>query len=363
MAGSSIEGSQPDLPERRILGRGEKAMTDTAAARDTLLERFAELKERHGWTDTSMLRLAALGIATVVEDDAVDRLDRTAAALKDDASWTDPLNTPMRFVIASMVVRRELDAATVVEGVRQTNEALKSRRLRKQGAHGWLGALLLTLQSEGRCAPPHRLDRFDEIYRTWKSDHRWLTGADDYPMAAVHAAHDEPVANLTRRIEDAYRELDRLGYRPGDPLQTASHILGFLPDEGVSIAVRFDAVAAALAKPKRRLREALYDEAALLAVLPGDPQDLGRKAVALADDLRQREGGSFLGRLLSSFSPELALSIAVGLMVALNTDDELSDAADTAVVSLAASALEAQQAAAVAAVVATTAATSAATTS
>lgn len=338
-------------------------MTDTQTALERLTHRFAELKERHGFTDTTMLRLAALGLATVPDDDAVDRLDRTAAELKDAGSWAGPLSSSVRFVIAAMVLRRRLNATSLVEAVRETNAALKERKLRKSSTQGWLGALLLTLQSDGRPARPALLERFGEILAEWKADHRWLTGDDDYPMAAVHAAQDEPVASLTRRIEDAYVELDRLGFSKGDPLQLASHILGFLPEDGVGAAARFHFVAEALARPKRKLPSSQYDEAALLAVLGGDPEARVSEARDLAARLKNEDGQSFWQRLFSGFSDDLALSLAVGLMVAMaaTREDGLRDAADSSAVALAVAAMEAQQAAAVAAVVATTAATSAAT--
>ena len=92
-----------------------------------------------------------------------------------------------------------------------------------------LAALLLVLGNEGRRVGAEMIGRVGEILDRWNDDHRWLTGTDDYPMAAVHALRDEPVDEMSVRVEAIYRGLHREGLRRGNPLQLASHLLAISP--------------------------------------------------------------------------------------------------------------------------------------
>jgi len=329
-------------------------MNESAA--DRLVRRFHTLRERHRWTDSRVLRLTALGLASVPGHGVVDRLDFTVEELRKAARWTEPLTTPLRFVIAAMLVRRNLPAGPTAEAVRVTIAELKTRKLKRSATHAWIGALILVLKTGGRPGDAAVLERFAEILAAWKADHRWLTGADDYPMAAVHAGQNEPVTTLTRRIEDTYVELRKRGYAQGDALQLTSHILGLLPEDGPGAAARFCAVADALASPSKKLPSSRWDEAALLAVLPGTPENLVERARSLAEEVREGTTGSGLARVFSSLTDDLALAMGVGLVVAeaVGVSRDLETAADTATMALVQAALDAQQAATAAVIAATT---------
>ena len=58
---------------------------------------------------------------------------------------------------------------------------------------------------------------------------RWLTNANDLPVAALHASRDESVEALTADVERAYESLRTAGYWRGNSLQLVSHLLAADP--------------------------------------------------------------------------------------------------------------------------------------
>ncbi len=334
-------------------------MLDTATEEivDRYAALFAELHSRHTFTDSTMLRLAAMGLAAAdLPADAADRLEEAAAALKQEAGWGQSAAGPTRFVLAAMIVRRGLDPRDVWGAVEQTRREMKHHKLR--GGRAAIAAFLLVISAGGRPADAATLDRMRAILEAWKEDHPWLTGNDDVPMAALHAGRGEDPALVAARVESVYQALHQLGYGRGNQLQLASHLLAVGPAAGVDAAQRFHSIAGALGRQGLRVGRDRYDEAALLALTPGDPEQLAAEAAAVRERLRQAAGGG-LAAFFSGLSGDLAFSMAVGVVLARHAgevSDDLEAPADAAALGLAQAALEAQQAAAVAAIAATSAA-------
>lgn len=328
------------------------------ATTEAILDRYAALLEtlqrRHRFTDGTMLRLAAIALAVAdLPADAHDRLEAAAEELKQRGGWTDTASGPVRFVLAAMLVRRGLDAASVWPEVERTRAAMKARRL--GGARATISAFLLVLAAEGRTPDEAMFDRMRAIFDGWKADHRWLTGADDVPMAALHASRGEDPETVTERVESTYRALHDLGYGRGDQLQLASHLLTVGRTSGVDAAQRFHRITEALARQGLRIGRDRYDEAALLAVTPGDAEAVAGRALAVRERLLELRGGG-LAALFSGLTGDLAFSMAVGVVLAhhgAGGADGPDGTADAAALALAQSALEAQQAVLIASIAAT----------
>ncbi len=81
-----------------------------------------------------------------------------------------------------------------------------------------------------------------DIYRGMKEQHFFLTGAGDYPLAALLAQGEELVTESIYIIEQYYDRLQRNGFYKGDSLQFLSHILSLVnnpdPDEIVTKCIR-----------------------------------------------------------------------------------------------------------------------------
>ena len=73
--------------------------------------------------------------------------------------------------------------------------------------------------------------RMKAIIDRWEEDHRFLTGTDDYPMAAMHATRDVGVEQLGMEVEQIYQLLRKAKFSAGEQLQLVSHLLMF-SDQG-----------------------------------------------------------------------------------------------------------------------------------
>ncbi len=332
-------------------------MDDTAIRK--YAAHFEELQQRHRWTGTTFLRLAAASLATAGPGATVQLLDDVAARLEARARWTGPLRTPVRFVLAAMLVRRDLDVESVVPAVEETRAAFTDHELGCGGTYPYLAAFLLVTQSSGATPDPTVIARMAAIQDHWKQAHPWLTGRDDYPMAALHALRGEDPIELSHRLEMTYSELHDRGFSRGNQLQLATQILAVAPMDGPEAAARFAAVAAALGARGEKVGTSRYDEVALLSVVNGAPDALADEVLRVRDALQEVEGGSWLHRVLDGLSSELSLSMAVSLLLAQAPETAASDLADQAAVTLTQAALQAQQAAMVAVMAGSFAATSA----
>jgi len=317
------------------------------------LDTFERLRRQKRWgTNTSVLRFAALTLASLDLSDPHGSLESTAKTLRKGAGWFGPLNSEIRYVVAAMILRKDLPAKSVHAEVKRVRAAFREHRLPRSGVPATMAALILVLEEEGRRVPAATLDRMGRIYRRWKEDHRWITGADDLPMAAVHAVRDESVESLSTRVEVAYRRLREARFSRGNALQFASHVLALDP-RGIDEAVlRFKQIAKTLKKHRERTGTSRYDEMAILSLTSADPTSLVRTVLGSRDRLRKARPRP---------SGEIAFSLAAGMAIAADAERgaKLGDVRDLAALQQVHAILAAQQAAVIAAVAASSAAASA----
>lgn len=316
---------------------------------------FEDLRRRKRWsTDTNILRFAALTIAaSEIAVDSID-LEATAKTLLGEAGGFSPLNSPIRHAVAAILLRRGLDPVVTVRRTRETLSLFKQAKLQKGGTSPYLAALLLVLESNGAAPSPRTVERMKAVLERWKDDHWWLTGPDDYPMAAMHAARGSSVEQIALEAEVVYQALRRHRFSRGNQLQLASHLLLFSDAGPRDAAERFARMANALRSAGQRIGESQYDEVALLVLSGVAAEEAAVRAVATRDRLR-----AVKPRPQST----IAFSIACGVVLAeaAATVHDLDDARAAANLREVQSVVEAQQAAMIACMAATTAATSAAT--
>lgn len=169
---------------------------------------FDRLRARKRWTEhTVTFRFVALSLGAVGLDIDYELLNTIASDLRKRARWSSPLKSEIRYVVAAMILRRQLDPAFIHACVIETREAFKDCRIPSRGKGPTFAALLLALHSQGDSVPVDILERLAEIYRHWRKDHALLTNANDLPAAALHACRAKPVAVLTAEISQAYAQL------------------------------------------------------------------------------------------------------------------------------------------------------------
>jgi hypothetical protein len=252
--------------------------------------------------------------------------------------------------VAAILIRRDLDPVTVVQNTKKTLASFKAHRLQRSGLRPLLAALVLVLDANGGVPHRARVARMQAIIVRWKKDHRWLTGTDDYPMAALHATRDADVELIGLEVEEIYQQLKRERFRAGEQLQLASHLLAFSGLGPQEATLRFQRVASELRRCGQRIGTRHYDELALLAVSGLSARDAVARVIEYRDRLRA---------VRPRPAADIALSIAAGVVLAAAADEagEIEDAAEAAGLRAVQAMIEAQQAAMVASIAAVSAAT------
>jgi len=320
------------------------------------LEVFEELRSRKRWnTDTTILRFAALTLAAAGVDDPGQRLEETARALSRESGGFSPLKSSIRHAVAAILIRRGLEPLTVIPRIKETLEAFKGHDLRKGGTHPFLAALLLVLDAGGGSVRWDRIKLMKRIVDRWAEDHRFLTGVDDYPMAAMHATREADPEQLGTEVEEIYQTLRRAGFSRGNQLQLVSHLMMFSDQGPLVTAERFCRMAAALKENGQRVWQSQYDEVALLVLSGAGVDEAADRVVAYRDRLR-------------TVKPRPQASIAFSLASGMVLADEgrragsLKGPAAAATLRSVQAIIEAQQAAMVACIAASTVVTTSAAT-
>jgi len=311
------------------------------------LEVFDALQRRKRWsTGTSILRFAALTLAATDMTDPGAELEATAKALSDEAGGFSPLSSAIRHAVAAILIRRGIDPVVTVRRIKETLALFKQHKLKKSGAHPVLAALLLVLDADD-VPEGSTVARMKAIIDRWDEDHFFLTGVDDYSMAAMHATGNLSVEQLGVEVEQIYQLLSRAGFSKGGQLQLVSHLLMFSELGPRGAAQQFERMAAALKKSRQRVWQSQYDEVALLVLSSGHVDEVVPKVIEYRDRLR-------------SVKPrppaDIAFSIASGVVLAEQAAKmaDLKGAATAATLRAVQAIIEAQQAAMIACIAATT---------
>lgn len=309
---------------------------------EAYLAKFEELRSKKRWTtDTTVLRFAALTMATLDTPASAAVLEQAADLLKEKAGWFGSLRSVLRYCVAATILRAGLHPAKVADQIEALRAQFRERRMTRGGIREVIAALILIVRAGGKGVAPATLDRMQELMARWRKDHWWLTGVDDYPLAALHASGTEPIDTLSTRIEEIYEGLRAARFTRGNALQMASHLLGLSKESASAVVARAVDLAAALKRRGIKVRTSQYDELALLTLTGGAPESVAQQMEALVARLRAARPKP---------STDLAVSLAAGLITgeAARRDKRLADVRDLAAL-VSVQAILDQQAAAVAA--------------
>jgi hypothetical protein len=255
--------------------------------------------------------------------------------------------------VAAILIRRGLDPVATVHRTKETLAAFKEFKLSRSGPRTLLAALILVLDAGGGTPSRDTIVRLKAILDRWEQDHWFLTGVDDYPMAAMHATRDVSVEQLGLEVEQIYQLLRKAKFSTGEQLQLASHLLVFSDQGPREAAQRFERTAKALKEAKQRVWQSHYDEVALLVLSGGHVEEVVPRVLEYRDRLRAVKPKPVA---------DIAFSIASGVVLAEEAErmKGLEDAATAANLRAVQAIIEAQQAAMIACMAACTATTVAA---
>ena len=264
------------------------------------LARFTELamalKSSKRWFDSwESLRHAAVVLCSVPGPSSSVVADMKAAAetLKKRSGWFGPLANGNRFQVAAMVVREGIDADTFYDAVQRGRELFKQSKLRRSGFYEVLAILVLRAQSSNQRLQSSQFARLKAIHDALRQDHRWLTGRHDYPTIALLCGTAQAPERIRRELEARYRQLIEQGYKAGDELLTAAHILHLAPARRTPVHVRFDRIYQGFRAEGLRMNKGDYDEIAALALLSAPPRSIVRRTLRHRDcllDFKPRPG-------------------------------------------------------------------------
>ncbi len=309
---------------------------------------FEGLRRRKRWsTGIEILRFAALTLSATDVADPDSDLEETAKVLSKEAGGLSPLSSAVRHAVAAILIRRGFDPATTVHRIKETLGAFKEFKLTRSGVQPLLAALILVLDTGGGIPSTDTIARMKAIIDRWEEDHWFLTGVDDYPMAAMHATRGVSVEQLGMEVEQIYQLLRKAKYPSGEQLQLVSHLLVFSEQGPREAAQSFDRTAKALKKAKQRVWQNHFDEVALLVLSGSHVDEVVPRVIEYRDRLREVKPRP---------TADIAFSVAAGVVLAEEAErmKGLEDATTAANLRAVQAVIEAQQAAMIACMAACT---------
>ncbi len=251
------------------------------------LDVFEELRAEKRWSEsTDIYRLVALTLSGLEPAGIGARLREVSETLRKRSGWTDPLRSTVRHTVSALILLNGLDPAEFHDQVKLVRKGFRQRRMQRGNFYETLGACLLVLHAAPEAPTSEALDRTKAFLKSWNKAHPILTGADDYPMAALHTNLGGEVEATSNRIEDIYKALRRAKFSPSNVTQLTSHLLAVSEDEPEACVARFLALRDAAKGHKLPVRSYGLSDVAILSLVPGETSTLAALAAELRDGLR-----------------------------------------------------------------------------
>ena len=263
------------------------------------LERYRQLlgvlvTEKDTWDDTFWLRFAAQVAVLSPESPTVlaRRIREVADALLKHSPWYHTLASPVRFVVAAMLIQYHIPVADFVAEHAHVSDLMSKVGLRHDRFYEIITVIILLITPGHRSTSMVDIERLKALYDQMKGFHWWLTGPDDLPACAALAQCEGTAEELGARVEGAYQQLKAAGGLAGDHLQTAANLLPLAGPDLDRTVERYHALAATLAARCGQLTEDYYDPLALLTLLDHAPLLVIDRLMAVIQelDLFQPEG-------------------------------------------------------------------------
>ncbi len=303
----------------------------------TPLDRYRALishlvRDDDAWEDAFWLRVAAQ-TAVLIPDppEALARRIRTVAeGLHRRADWFQTLSSPVRFVLAAMLLQHRIDPEDFIDTHDHIADLMTELGLRHGRFYEAVAVVILMMSPTREYANKAGMERVKALYEEMKRFHWWLTGTHDLPACAALCDCVGTPEDVVSLVEDAYQALHRAGMPHGERLQTAANLLP-LAGIGIDEALdRYRVLHTTLDRYAGAVDPRHYESLALLCLLdPHRPgQEPGRvierwtRTTAHLDDLQGAERGetnlviaadlTFLDTLLASDRALLAEPLHAG---------------------------------------------------
>lgn len=247
--------------------------------------------ERDVWNDAVWLRFAAY--AAVLRSGtpaAIAHAIRTGGeGLRTHASWFDALSSPIRFMMAGILIQSGGNVRGFCDALERTRRGFDDVGLRHRDGYDVISAAIIHLMHRGRPLSLLQMESIKAIHSEMKKLHWWLTGPEDVPACVLLSFRQEDAHVLAAEAEAIYQRLSAHEFMKGDRLQTAANLLVLTGQTTAVATKRFDDLAIACTALDMPMLADDYEALALLTLLDRDPATVARRCHAIRERLANLE--------------------------------------------------------------------------
>ena len=240
----------------------------------TYIQLFNDLKHQMKWKITDNRILMAMASLYVMNDKTLDvhRLLEIADNIKKRANLFSAMKSHSRFTTAAFLDANFNDPIEQIENLFHYYDLFKQEKFQR-GVFTYIAASIIVKNQAKADDPREIISTTKNIYQGMKKEHPFLTSASDYPLATLLAY--EQHSDIVQKVEVIYDGLSKNGFRKGNDLQFASHVLALSRDETENTLISrstqiFDQFKKMGIKPK----SLYYPVMGMLALLPQDMLDM-----------------------------------------------------------------------------------------
>jgi hypothetical protein len=242
---------------------------------DRFLAIYAVLQKDHSWQG-AWLRFAAQAAVSAPGDPRgiAMAILSMAETLRADTNWLDPLHSPLRYLVAAMLVQAGDTAPEFEAELIRTRKSFRQAGIVHGGVYEIMAILLLRAAADRHPVTIEQVERLHAIYLQLKRYHWWLTSGYDLPTCAMLIGLQGSPEAVGRQVEEHYRLLSIDGFSTGVQLQQAAHILPLLRLPAAQAVHRYGALAHRFTMHHSPPWQQDYEAIAILSLLDQDAETI-----------------------------------------------------------------------------------------
>jgi hypothetical protein len=256
------------------------------------LERFREIIaafdfDHQTWRDAYWMRIAAQ-VAVLCPDNptiVAKRITLIANELLKKEKWFAAFSSPMRFVIAAVLVQTNTKLVDFLHDYKRLGESLDRVGLKHGGRYEPISVLILRMNPEHQSFSLLEAERLKNIYKHMKNFHWWITGIDDLPACAALSQISGSAEILTAEAEGIYQRLLGSGLQRGNHLQNAANLLPLTGLKADEAADRFLGLLRQAEIRNITIMPEHYDALSVLSLLEQPPAMVIERMLAVRKEL------------------------------------------------------------------------------
>jgi hypothetical protein len=243
--------------------------------------------EHQSWSDAYWLRFAAQAAVLCPDEPetVAKRISLIANELLNKAKWFSAFQSPMRFVVAAVLVQTHTKVVDFLHDFKRLEEVLDRVGLKHGGRYEPITLLILRMSPEHDTFSMLEAERLKNIYKHMKGFHWWITGIDDLPACAALAQMSGSAELLTATTEGIYQRLLKAGLQRGNHLQNAANLLPLTELSADDASDRFLGLVRQAESQQITIMSEYYDGLSVLSLLEQAPDMIISRVKAVRAEL------------------------------------------------------------------------------